>query len=138
MISYSYMYSATFVFHSTLFWRFVCVNNVDLVGFFLKTLYDIWCIPIVRHWDYFQFFGVCAVCEVNMQRFLKEKGKLFNNYIYNRQCLVFSGSMKIWMPRNKYFTVGEMKLCLLHSKLLVKALLLNSCFMYTIHSLLVL
>lgn len=76
------MYPATFIFHSTLFWRFVHVNNVDLVVCFLKNekpLYSILMYGIhllLDIWIIFSFIFVCVVCKVNMAEIFEGKDKL--------------------------------------------------------------
>lgn len=135
LISYSYMYSATFIFHSTLFWRLVHVN-VDLVVCLKKQTTvqysDVWYTPIVRHLDYFQFYFCVWYVKWIWQRFLKEK----INYVK-----IFTSSMPTFLRANENFNtqkqilpVGGMKLCLLHNALLVKVILLNNCFVYAIYS----
>lgn len=129
MISYSYMYSATFIFHSTLFWRFVHVN-VDLVVCFKKNKQttvqysDVWYTPIVRHLDYFQFYFCVWYVKWIWQRFLKEK----INYVK-----IFTSLMPTFFRANENFStqkqilpVGGMKLsvaqCIISKNLTVKQL----------------
>ena len=154
LISNSYMYYAAFIFHSALFWRFVHVNNADLVGLFLKTLYDIWYTPVVRNLDYYWFLVWCV--KWIWQRFLEEKiifqcnlcvcvqcvkwirQRFFKEKINNlkEKIIIFISSVPTLFKISENFDAQKQILyswrneiiCLLHSALLVKVLLLKQLF----------